>query len=245
MQEDLHAVGGTPAVMKYLLERGFLHGDCMTVTGKTLAENLADAAAAQRRASRSSSRSRSRSCRAGTSASCAATWRPTGRWPRSPARKASASTGRRKVFDSEEAMLAGLEQGEIAKGTVVVIRYEGPEGRPGHAGDADADLGDHGRRARARTWRCSPTAASRAGRTASSSATSRRKRRTAGRSRWCATAIASPSTPMPARCTSSCPTPTWRPAEPPGKRQPTRRPAACWANTSGWSARLPKGCVTD
>ncbi len=44
VQEDLHAVGGTPAVMKYLLERGFLHGDCMTVTGKTLAENLADAA---------------------------------------------------------------------------------------------------------------------------------------------------------------------------------------------------------
>jgi hypothetical protein len=43
VQEDLHAVGGTPAVMKYLLERGFLHGDCMTVTGKTLAENLAEA----------------------------------------------------------------------------------------------------------------------------------------------------------------------------------------------------------
>ena len=44
VQEDLHAVGGTPAVMKYLLERGYLHGDCMTVTGKTLEENLADAA---------------------------------------------------------------------------------------------------------------------------------------------------------------------------------------------------------
>src|SRR5688572_15153971 len=44
VQEDLHAVGGTPGLMKYLLERGMLHGDCMTVTGKTLAENLADAA---------------------------------------------------------------------------------------------------------------------------------------------------------------------------------------------------------
>ncbi len=42
VQEDLHAVGGTPALMKYLLERGFLHGDCMTVTGRTLGENLAD-----------------------------------------------------------------------------------------------------------------------------------------------------------------------------------------------------------
>ena len=42
VQEDLHAVGGTPAVMKYLLEQGMLNGDCMTVTGKTLAENVAD-----------------------------------------------------------------------------------------------------------------------------------------------------------------------------------------------------------
>ncbi|MBL4939960.1 MAG: dihydroxy-acid dehydratase, partial [Lutibacter sp.] len=42
LMEDVHGVGGTPAVMKYLLEKGFLHGDCMTVTGKTLAENLAD-----------------------------------------------------------------------------------------------------------------------------------------------------------------------------------------------------------
>ena len=41
--EDLYKVGGVPAVMKYLLENGYLHGDCLTVTGKTLAENLADA----------------------------------------------------------------------------------------------------------------------------------------------------------------------------------------------------------
>ena len=40
--EDVHGIGGTPKIMKYLLEKGFLHGDCMTVTGKTLAENLAD-----------------------------------------------------------------------------------------------------------------------------------------------------------------------------------------------------------
>lgn len=38
--EDLHAVGGTPAVLKYMLEQGYLHGDCLTVTGKTMAENL-------------------------------------------------------------------------------------------------------------------------------------------------------------------------------------------------------------
>ena len=52
VQEDLHDVGGTPALMRYLLEQGFLHGDCMTVTGKTLAENLAGRAAARRPGSR-------------------------------------------------------------------------------------------------------------------------------------------------------------------------------------------------
>ena len=58
VQEDLHGVGGTPALMKYLLERGLLHGDAMTVTGKTLAENLATAARAEGGADASSSRSR-------------------------------------------------------------------------------------------------------------------------------------------------------------------------------------------
>ena len=131
VQEDLHAVGGTPAVMKYLLERGFLHGDCMTVTGKTLAENLADAAAARARASRSSSRSRTRSCRAATSGSCAATSRRTASVAKITGKEGERFAGAAKVYDSEEEMLAGLERGEIAKGHVVVIRYEGPKGGPG------------------------------------------------------------------------------------------------------------------
>ena len=65
VMEDLHHVGGTPAVMKYLLEKGLLDGSCLTVTGKTIAENLADAAGPQPKASRSSTRSKSRSRRAG------------------------------------------------------------------------------------------------------------------------------------------------------------------------------------
>ena len=52
VMEDLHNVGGTPAVMKYLLEKGLLDGVCMTVTGKTIAENLADAARPRRRPAR-------------------------------------------------------------------------------------------------------------------------------------------------------------------------------------------------
>ena len=131
MQEDLHAVGGTPAVMKYLLERGYLHGDCMTVTGQTLAENLDERGASEVRAGDHSARSRRPCSRAAISAFFMAISRPRDRSRRSPARKASCSQGSAKVFDSEEAMLAGLENEQIGKGDVVVIRYEGPKGGPG------------------------------------------------------------------------------------------------------------------
>jgi dihydroxy-acid dehydratase len=90
VQEDLHAVGGTPAVMKYLLDRGFLHGDCMTVTGKTLAENLADVPPLK--AGQEVIRpSRIRCCRAVTFASCAATSLRTARSRRSRGKRANDS----------------------------------------------------------------------------------------------------------------------------------------------------------
>jgi dihydroxy-acid dehydratase len=73
-QEDLHNIGGTPALMKYLLARGFLHGDCMTVTGGTLEQNLPPRSPQARR---SFTRSKLRSSRAATCASFAAIWHPT------------------------------------------------------------------------------------------------------------------------------------------------------------------------
>ncbi len=100
VQEDLHDVGGTPAVMKYLLEKGLLDGDCLTVTGKTLAENLRRPAGLEARARRSSIRSKSRSRRRATSGSCAATSRPRAPSPRSPARKGCGSAARPSVYDS-------------------------------------------------------------------------------------------------------------------------------------------------
>jgi dihydroxy-acid dehydratase len=130
VQEDLHYAGGTPAVMRYLLERGFLHGDCLTVTGATLADNLADAsplAAGQQVVhpveQPVSPRGHLRILRGNLA--------PDGAVAKITGKEGERFTGRARVYDSEEAMLSGLERGEIAKGTVVVIRYEGPKGGPG------------------------------------------------------------------------------------------------------------------
>jgi dihydroxy-acid dehydratase len=130
VQEDLHAIGGTPALMKYLLERGFLHGECMTVTGKTLAENLADAApltAGQQVIQPIEAPVNPR----GHIRILTGNLAPQGSVAKITGKEGERFAGPAKVFDSEEAMLAGLEKGEIAKGTVVIIRYEGPKGGPG------------------------------------------------------------------------------------------------------------------
>ena len=130
VQEDLHNVGGTPAVMKYLLERGLLHGGCMTVTGKTLAENLADAAplspgqqVVHPIETPVFPRGHLRILRGNLA--------PDGAVAKITGKEGEKFAGPAKVYDSEEAMLGGLERGEIAKGSVVVIRYEGPKGGPG------------------------------------------------------------------------------------------------------------------
>jgi dihydroxy-acid dehydratase len=130
VQEDLHGVGGTPAVMKYLLERGFLHGDCMTVTGRTLAENLADLpglASGQQIVQPIERPVLSR----GHIRILTGNLAPDGAVAKITGKEGERFEGVAKVYDSEEAMLAGLEKGEIAKGHVVVIRYEGPKGGPG------------------------------------------------------------------------------------------------------------------
>ena len=130
VQEDLHAVGGTPAVMKYLLERGFLHGDAMTVTGKTLAENLADAAPLKAGQSIIQPLETPVNPR-GHIRILHGNLAPDGSVAKITGKEGERFAGPAKVYDSEEAMLAGLEKNEITKGQVVVIRYEGPKGGPG------------------------------------------------------------------------------------------------------------------
>jgi len=130
VQEDLHAVGGTPAVMKYLLERGYLHGDCMTVTGRTLAENLESAAHLKSGQEIIHTLEKPVFAR-GHIRILHGNLAPQGSVAKITGKEGELFSGIAKVFDSEEAMLAGLEHQQIGKGDVVVIRYEGPKGGPG------------------------------------------------------------------------------------------------------------------
>ncbi len=128
--EDLHDVGGVPAVMKMLLARGALDGDCITVTGKTLAENLAtapDLAPGQAviRAWDDPIKE------TGHIQILRGNLAPDGCVAKITGKEGLAFSGTAIAFDSEEAMLAALERGAIRKGHVILIRYEGPRGGPG------------------------------------------------------------------------------------------------------------------
>ena len=130
LMEDVHRVGGIPAVMKYMLEEGMLHGDCLTVTGKTIAENLADVAPLKvgQKVIRSVSdpikptgHIRILKGNLAEEGSVAKITGKEGLLFRGPAR----------VFDGEFEANDGIRTGEVKKGEVVVIRYEGPQGGPG------------------------------------------------------------------------------------------------------------------
>ncbi|MEW4527966.1 dihydroxy-acid dehydratase [Maioricimonas sp. JC845] len=130
VMEDLHKVGGTPAVMKYLLEEGLLQGDCLTVTGKTLAENVAEVPGLSegqeivRPVSNPIKKTGHLRIMRGNVCPDGAVAKITGK-------EGLKFTGPALCFDSEEDMLKGLEEGRIKGGEVIVIRYEGPKGGPG------------------------------------------------------------------------------------------------------------------
>ena len=130
VQEDLHRVGGTPAVMKYLLEEGLLHGDVLTVTGKTLAENLAEVSPLAE--GQEIVRPLSDPIKpTGHIQILYGNLAPEGAVAKITGKEGERFTGPARVFDSEEDMLAALEQKRIQEGDVVIIRYEGPKGGPG------------------------------------------------------------------------------------------------------------------
>ena len=130
LMKDLHAVGGVPAVMKYMLEQGMLHGDCMTVTGKTLAENLAYVPGLLENQKvirpidqpiKQTGHIRILKGNLATGGSVAKITGKEGLLFKGPAR----------VFDGEYAANDGIRDGKVKSGEVVVIRYEGPKGGPG------------------------------------------------------------------------------------------------------------------
>jgi len=130
VQEDLDRVGGIPALMKYLLDEGLLQGDCLTVTGKTLAENLEDAQplAADQKIIRTLNQPVHKS---GHIRILRGNLAPEGAVGKITGKEGLAFTGPAIVFDSEEQMLAAFEDQQIKKGDVIIIRYEGPQGGPG------------------------------------------------------------------------------------------------------------------
>ncbi|MGB5440993.1 MAG: dihydroxy-acid dehydratase [Gammaproteobacteria bacterium] len=130
VMEDLHKVGGTPAVMKYLLAEGFIEGDCLTVTGKTLAENLQELPGLTPGQDVFHAIDKPIK-QTGHIQILKGNLAPGGSVAKITGKEGLQFSGPAKVFDAEEAMLEALENGHINKGDVVVIRYEGPKGGPG------------------------------------------------------------------------------------------------------------------
>jgi len=130
VMEDLQAAGGIPAVMKLLLAEGLLHGDCMTVTGKTVRENLEGLPGLKE--GQEIVRPLSNPIKAtGHIQILKGNLAPGGAVAKITGKEGLRFSGPAKVFDSEEAILSALEEKAIAKGDVIVIRYEGPKGGPG------------------------------------------------------------------------------------------------------------------
>ena len=130
VMEDVHAIGGTPAVMKYLLDKGLLNGNCQTVTGKTLAENLAPlpGLSAGQKIIHPLEQPIKKS---GHIRILRGSLAPDGAVAKITGKEGELFDGPARCFDSEEDMLRALEDKRIGKGDVVVIRYEGPKGGPG------------------------------------------------------------------------------------------------------------------
>ena len=130
LMEDIHRIGGIPAVMKYLLSKGLIHGDCLTVTGKTVAENLAnvqDLSKDQdviRTVENPIKVSGHLRMLYGNLASEGSVAKITGK-------EGLQFSGKAKVFNGEYEANDGIRDGKVVKGDVVVIRYEGPKGGPG------------------------------------------------------------------------------------------------------------------
>jgi dihydroxy-acid dehydratase len=128
--EDVHRVGGIPAVLKYLLDNGLIHGDCLTVTGKTIAENLtevkglSDGQQVIKPLDNPIKVSGHLRMLYGNLATEGSVAKITGK-------EGLRFSGKAKVFNGEYAANDGILDGLVEKGDVVVIRYEGPKGGPG------------------------------------------------------------------------------------------------------------------
>lgn len=130
VMEDLHLAGGIPAVMKLLLENGLINGDCLTVTGKTIKQNLAGLPGLKQGQAIIAGLDRPLKD-SGHIRILKGNLAPGGAVAKITGKEGLAFTGPARVYDCEEEMLKALEARRIAKGDVIIIRYEGPKGGPG------------------------------------------------------------------------------------------------------------------
>nr|MBC7613867.1 dihydroxy-acid dehydratase [Pseudopedobacter sp.] len=131
LMEDVHNMGGMPAIMKYLLKKGLLYGDCITVTGKTMAENVADAKDLDfeeqdiiRPLEKPIKETGHLQMLYGNIATLGAVAKISGK-------EGESFTGPARVFDGEFELIAGISSGKVKAGDVVVIKNSGPKGGPG------------------------------------------------------------------------------------------------------------------
>ncbi|HCL07000.1 MAG TPA: dihydroxy-acid dehydratase [Chitinophagaceae bacterium] len=131
LMQDLHQYGGLPAVMKYLLQKGLLHGECLTVTGKTLAENLSSAPDLDFQQQQIILPLESPVKATGHLQILYGNLAEKGSVAKISGKEGELFEGPARVFDGEHALIDGINSGKIKKGDVVVIRYVGPKGGPG------------------------------------------------------------------------------------------------------------------
>ncbi|WP_203257608.1 dihydroxy-acid dehydratase [Hyunsoonleella ulvae] len=131
LMEDVHGIGGIPAIMKYLLENGYLHGDCMTVTGKTLAENLAGVEAIEFEEQDIVYQKEQALKSSGNLQILYGNLAEEGAVAKISGNEGLLFEGKAVVYDSEQEANTGISNGEVERGDVVVIRYVGPKGGPG------------------------------------------------------------------------------------------------------------------
>ena len=131
LMQDLHQHGGLPAVMKYLLEKGLLHGDCLTVTGKTIAENLAEASDLDFEKQKIILPLEAPLKATGHLQILYGNLAEGGSVAKITGKEGEQFEGPARVFDGEFELIAGINSGKIKAGDVVVIRHVGPKGAPG------------------------------------------------------------------------------------------------------------------
>jgi len=131
LMQDLHQHGGVPAVMKYLLQNGLLHGDCLTVTGKTVAENLAGVPELDFNAQKIIYPLEQPLKKTGHLQILYGNLAENGSVAKITGKEGEKFEGPARVFDGEFQLIAGINSGKIKPGDVVVIRHVGPKGAPG------------------------------------------------------------------------------------------------------------------